>query len=138
MLHTVAYTEYDDATLRSREEETIMGEILAKLRKLRGWTQAETARKLGISRSYYGLIEIGERKGLNVALRISLLFDVPVDVLLRAAPGSAGIHTGDEDSAAVAGESAGSGAAFGAGRVRGDAARSASDGGVITCAGGSA
>jgi DNA-binding XRE family transcriptional regulator len=137
MLHTVAYTEYDDATLRSREEETIMGEILAKLRKLRGWTQAETARKLGISRSYYGLIEIGERKGLNVALRISLLFDVPVDVLLRAAPGGAGIHTGDEDAAAVAGEPASLGTAAGTGRVCSDSARSASDGGVITCAGGS-
>jgi len=70
-----------------------MGEILAKLRKSRGWTQAETARKLGISRSYYGLIEIGERKGLNVALRISLLFDVPVDVLLREVAGDDALDT---------------------------------------------
>lgn len=38
-----------------------MRERLVKLRKGRGLTQAQTAKKLGISRTFYGMIENGTR-----------------------------------------------------------------------------
>ena len=55
------------------------------LRIKTGLTQKETADFLGISQTYYGYIEAGERqKDLNLSLieKISNVFDVPLDYIV--------------------------------------------------------
>ena len=59
-----------------------MRKYLRKLREQSGLTQAETAKKLDISESYYSLIENGERqRRLNISLvtKISRIFKVSVE-----------------------------------------------------------
>lgn len=62
-----------------------MGEIIRYERKKRKLTLNDLAKKLGISTTYLGLIEMGKRgKNINVELllKISNAFDVTTDYLL--------------------------------------------------------
>lgn len=53
-------------------------------RELRGWTQAEAARRAGLSTSGYAAIERGSRRpSAEVAERLAVLFDVDVDQVGR-------------------------------------------------------
>ncbi|NPV80690.1 MAG: helix-turn-helix transcriptional regulator [Firmicutes bacterium] len=55
---------------------------LIKARKSRGWTQAQTADKLGITPSFYGMIEQGARNPrLPLALAMEALFGLPASEL---------------------------------------------------------
>lgn len=59
---------------------------LKDLRSKQGFTQAETASKLGIAASYYSMIEKGERKKkmtLELAHNIANLFDTSIDYILE-------------------------------------------------------
>ena len=62
--------------------------IYASLRKSRGWNQSETARRLGVSRSYIHCIEAGKRKpGIGTVCRYAETFGVPVGRILNNKPG---------------------------------------------------
>lgn len=51
---------------------------LIKARKDRGWTQAQVAQKLGVTPSFYGMIEQGARNPrLPMALKMESLFELP-------------------------------------------------------------
>lgn len=53
---------------------------LKKLRKEKNLKQREVAKALGITTSYYGMIEIGTRRpSLNLAIKISRYFDLSVE-----------------------------------------------------------
>lgn len=53
--------------------------LLIKIRDDRGWRQKDVAEKLGITESYYGMIEAGVRNpSLKVGLKIARLFGVPI------------------------------------------------------------
>lgn len=53
---------------------------LRKLRTARGWTQAELAERLGVSRNSVNAIETGRYEpSLTLALRIARLFRLPVE-----------------------------------------------------------
>lgn len=55
---------------------------LRRLRKQRGWKQEDVAGILGISESYYGMIETGARTpNLVLGHRIARLFNTTVDEL---------------------------------------------------------
>lgn len=51
---------------------------LFRARKARGWTQAEVAKRLGITASFYGMIEQGVRNPrLPLALKLESIFGLP-------------------------------------------------------------
>ncbi len=53
---------------------------LRRLRTARGWTQAELAERLGVSRNSVNAIETGRYEpSLTLALRIARLFRLPVE-----------------------------------------------------------
>lgn len=53
---------------------------LKKLRNEKNLKQREVAKALGITTSYYGMIEIGTRRpSLNLAIKISRYFDLSVE-----------------------------------------------------------
>lgn len=57
---------------------------LVALRKERGMTQAEVASELGISRSMYAMIELGERVGSYYTLkRIADFYQRPLEEILE-------------------------------------------------------
>jgi len=59
-----------------------MGNKLIELRSQKGWTQKEVAKKIGISRQYYGFIETGQRQkrpNLFLAKKIAEIFETSVD-----------------------------------------------------------
>jgi len=59
-----------------------MRQILINLRKKRGLTQEQVAQKLGISRSFYGMIEVGTRNPtLKMAQKISTYFNTNIQDL---------------------------------------------------------
>ena len=50
---------------------------LLALRETYGWTQQEVAKKLGISRSYYGMLEAGHRNPtVLVAKKLTKVFSL--------------------------------------------------------------
>lgn len=56
--------------------------LLIAERKKRGWTQQDVAQKLGVTTSFYGMIEQGARNPrLSLALQIEKLFGIPLAVL---------------------------------------------------------
>lgn len=57
---------------------------LREARKAKGWTQAETARRMGLSLDYYRKVERGERfaGGEFIAAALAVL-DVPFDALFE-------------------------------------------------------
>lgn len=57
-------------------------DYLVKLRLTRGWQQKDVAAQLGVTASFYGMIEQGVRTPrLSMALQMERLFGVPVHVL---------------------------------------------------------
>lgn len=55
---------------------------LIEARKKRGWTQAQVAERLGVTSSFYGMIEQGSRNPrLPLALTIENLFGIPASEL---------------------------------------------------------
>ena len=57
---------------------------LITLRKQKGMTQAEVASELGISRSMYAMIELGERVGSYYTLkRIADFYQCPLEEILQ-------------------------------------------------------
>ena len=57
-------------------------ETLRALRNKSGLTQAEVAQRLGISRTFYALIEQGKRRvSLGLAMQMADLFEVTLDAL---------------------------------------------------------
>lgn len=63
-----------------------MREWLLNLRKKRGMTQLDVAKKLDISEAYFNYIENGERqKKMDIALvsRLSTVFDIPLSEIIE-------------------------------------------------------
>lgn len=61
----------------------IIGKHLKAARKAKGFTQEQTAEKMGFSTVHYGRLERGERHvNLPVLAKLSELFCVPLDQLL--------------------------------------------------------
>ena len=63
-----------------------MREYLRKCRENSGLTQYETAKKLGISESYYSLIENGERQQkmtIELAAKLSNVFGVTIEYIME-------------------------------------------------------
>ncbi len=55
---------------------------LIRLRKDRKLTQQQVAKKLGITRSFYGMIETGDRNpNLDLARRIAELFGTDIETI---------------------------------------------------------
>ncbi len=55
---------------------------LTQLRKASGFTQKDIAEQLGVSRSYYGMIENGSRNpSLNIAKKIAVILQSDINVL---------------------------------------------------------
>lgn len=57
------------------------------LRMKKGLSQTVTGEKLGMSQTYYSMIESGQRKkelSLELATKIAELFDVPLDTIIAA------------------------------------------------------
>jgi putative transcriptional regulator len=61
-----------------------MKNTVRSLRTARGWTQAELAEKLGVSRNSVNAIETGRYEpSLGLALKIGRLFGKPVEEIFR-------------------------------------------------------
>jgi transcriptional regulator with XRE-family HTH domain len=61
----------------------LIGQKLIFLRKQRGWTQEDVAKKLGIHRGTYANYEIGKRDpDYETLSKLADMFDVTVDYLL--------------------------------------------------------
>lgn len=59
---------------------------MEKARKAKNLTMKEAGERLGISESYYSMIERGERKqnlDVSLAKKISNTFDVPLDYIIE-------------------------------------------------------
>ena len=62
-----------------------MRDWLLEMRKKKGMTQLELAKKLDISEAYYSYIESGDRQkkmDLALAAKLSVVFDMPVDMII--------------------------------------------------------
>ncbi len=62
-----------------------MNNQLKLLRTTKGLQQKDVAMAIGITTSYYGMIEVGSRKpSLIIALKLANFFDIPVeDIFLQ-------------------------------------------------------
>ena len=65
----------------------MMGLRIAALRRTAGWSQAELARRLGISPSTVGMYEQGRREpDSQMLVALSSLFGVTLDYLVKGCP----------------------------------------------------
>ena len=65
--------------MRGRGRRKYMSK-LKQLREERGLLQKAVAKSVGITTSYYGMIELGTRRpGLDLAIRICKYFDLSVE-----------------------------------------------------------
>lgn len=81
-----------------------IGKRIRKLRKARGWSQAELARRLKVNKSTVGFYETGERSpSFEVLLRMCDVFLVTTDYILRGleSPDNAISALPDEQAAAI-------------------------------------
>jgi transcriptional regulator with XRE-family HTH domain len=73
-----------NTTETSSEHQRAFGKKLARLRKVRGWSQEQLALESGLARSYLGGVERGQR---NIALlnicRLAETLGVPPSELLN-------------------------------------------------------
>lgn len=69
------------ATVRVRRGSDLSAVLVAARHQL-GWTQAELAERIGVSRDYVGDIESG-RLGMQVTRLLQSLGELGVDVILR-------------------------------------------------------
>lgn len=70
-----------------------MREWLPAARARAGLTQAELAKKLDLTESYYSRIESGERQkkmDLDLAARMSVIFGIPVEEIIKLETTEAG------------------------------------------------
>lgn len=72
------------AEVRARKAADL-ATALAATRRARGWTQAELADRIGVSRDYVGDLESG-RFGLQVTRLMRLMGELGVDVVLTLPP----------------------------------------------------
>lgn len=64
--------------------QQLLGANIRKLRKLKGWTQAELAEKINITTPFMTLIELGQRGvSLGVVEDIATVFEVPISTLFE-------------------------------------------------------
>ena len=69
----------------------MLGARIALLRRAKGWSQGDLAKKLEVSPSAVGMYEQGRREpSTAVLLRLSELFGVTLDYLLKGIPEEAG------------------------------------------------
>lgn len=69
------------------KEDPMIARII-DLRESKDWTQAELARRLGVDKSVMNKIESGTRKvQTDELIKMSKLFDVPVDYILNGDEG---------------------------------------------------
>lgn len=60
-----------------------LGDNIRKLRHARGWSQAELAKKVGVSAAYIGMLERSEKEPkLSTLVRIANIFDTSLASLL--------------------------------------------------------
>lgn len=77
---------------------------LVKLRDDRGWRQKDVAERLGITESYYGMIEAGVRNpSLKIGLGIARLFGVPVAELFFASEANGKLDEHIDEQATASG-----------------------------------
>lgn len=68
--------------MRGEADKSRVRVALREMRKNTGLTQAQLASELGMSRSFYGLIETGLREpSLSVALTIAKYFNTTIEAL---------------------------------------------------------
>jgi transcriptional regulator with XRE-family HTH domain len=60
----------------------MVGQQVARLRKERGWTQAELAARTGLSRGFIAMLETGQRPdpGLATMCKFARAFKVSLDI----------------------------------------------------------
>lgn len=70
--------------IQNSECQTGYGEFIKKGREIRGLTQGEVATLLGISQSYYGYIERGERSvDLVLAMKICRVLKIDLSDFIK-------------------------------------------------------
>ena len=62
---------------------TTVGERLRKLREARGWSQAEVARRAGITQPSVSAYERGRGLPFEMALRLCRVFEIEAEQLTR-------------------------------------------------------
>jgi len=58
------------------------GKTISKLRRANGFSQAEAARKLNVTRQYLSMVENGRDPGMEFLRAAAALFEVPTAVLM--------------------------------------------------------
>jgi transcriptional regulator with XRE-family HTH domain len=82
--------EYDNSFNFSR---VCLGRVLAKIRKLRGFTQEEVFQRTGFTINYLSLLENGRRGAQIKSLsRLARLYDVPLSFIFSLAEEEKGKH----------------------------------------------
>lgn len=77
---------------------------LLEARKAKNWSQAEVAKRVGISASHYAMIEAGTRTpSLPLAFLISEAFGIPVEQLFFALQSHSECDSARDQQAAEAG-----------------------------------
>ena len=64
--------------------EATFGGLVADRRKTRGYTQAELAQKVGVSRNYMSMIERNETPALSISILIRLADATETDMVVLA------------------------------------------------------
>lgn len=73
---------------------------LIALRESQGWRQKDVAQRLGITESYYGMIEAGVRTpNLKLGLKLAGLFGVSPDVIFCASEPNSSLGRGEQAAA---------------------------------------
>lgn len=86
---TLTYVLPDSSYINARSLPRL-GSAISGLRKQRGWTQAELARRAGVSRQWLNAVENGRTAGLEVG-KLMICLDV-LDASLVIRDDSAGAH----------------------------------------------
>ena len=60
-----------------------LGELIRQKRRELGMTQADLAKKAGVTLGYIGKIEIGHKAGFNTLLKIAQILGIPSDEVLN-------------------------------------------------------
>lgn len=78
-----AFSPYElQFTIQERKE--MVAEMIRELRKAKGFKQKEVAEALGISAQTYNGYETGRNEPpIEILVRISFLFDMPLDILVQ-------------------------------------------------------
>jgi transcriptional regulator with XRE-family HTH domain len=65
-----------------------LGENIKRLRKKKGWSQADLAKEIGCHFSHIARIETGKYvPSLNTVIQIAEIFEVPIDYLVNSTEG---------------------------------------------------